>query len=239
MNETPHLFLEIEPGSESWTVVAPSLSRTPHVVASPLQDARFLGEVRELRAWASRPIVQGDPLAPGTRDYLDRLSRKVGERITTILLAEPAREALAAELRRAAGRRVRLTIRVRDSGPLGDAALALPWELLAPEPGTFALRSRSLQLIREVVMEGASDLPAPDTSLAVAVMIAAPEDRTAIPYEEESFRLQLALAPFGHEVAFSDLGGLRDLVQLVEDQVPSVIHFSGHGLPGRLLFENE
>jgi tetratricopeptide (TPR) repeat protein len=239
MNEPTHLFLEIEPGSEAWTVTAPALSQTPHVVANPLQDARFLGEVRELREWASRPIVQGDPLAAGTRDCLDRLSRQAGERITTLLLSEPAREALVDELRRAAGRRVRLTIRVRDCGPLGDEALALPWELLAPEPGAFALRSRALQLIREVVTEGAPDLPAPDASLAVAVMIAAPEDRTAIPYEEESFRLQLALSPLGHEVAFSDLGGLRDLVQLVEDRAATVIHFSGHGLPGKLLFENE
>src|SRR3954451_2922874 len=212
MAEATNLILEIEPEKESWTVLAPSLAREPHVIANPLQDERFLGEVRELREWASRPILRSDPLAAGNRDYLQRLSRKVGERITSILLAEPAREALAQELLRAAGQRVRLTIRVRDFGPLSDAALALPWELLAPEPGTFALRAQSLQVIREVVAEGAPDLSAPEGSLAVAVMIAAPEDRIAIPYEEESFRLQLALSALGHQVAFSDLGGLRDLV---------------------------
>ena len=240
MADLPHLFFEIEPGTESWTIRAPpSLSATPHTVASPLQDERFLGEVRVLREWASRPVLQGDPSAAGTRSYLDRLSRQVGERITTLLLAKDARAALATALRHPEGRRAHLTVRVRDAGGLGDEALALPWELLAPEPGAFALQAQSLQLTREVLVDGAPDLPPPAPALAVAVMIAAPEDRAAIPYEEESFRLQLALSPLGHDVAFSDLGGLRDLVQQVEDQAATVIHFSGHGLPGRLVFEND
>src|SRR5215510_6139388 len=115
-----NLLLEIEPGEASWTVRVPSLACEPHVIANPLQDKRFLGELREWREWASRPIVRSNPLASGNRDYLQRLSRKIGERVTSILLAQSAREALVRELLRAEGRQVRLKIRVRDFGPLGD-----------------------------------------------------------------------------------------------------------------------
>lgn len=232
------LLVELDPGREAWTVRAPALSGAPHVVGSPLAEERFLGEVRELREWTSRPILRDDPLAAGHRNYLQRLAHNVGERITSVLLAPAARERLAAALRQAAGRRVRLTIRVRDVGPLGDAALALPWELLAPQPGTFAVGAGALQVVREVAVEGAPDLSSPQGPLAVAAMIAAPEDRVAIPYEEEAYRLQLSLSALGWRVAFSDLGGLDDLVRLVEEQAATVLHFIGHGLPGRLLFED-
>jgi CHAT domain len=69
--------------------------------------------------------------------------------------------------------------------------------------------------------------------------IAAPEGQAALSYEQEAFRLYAALAPLGHQVAFSDLGTVEDLLTVVEGQRAAIIHFSGHGLPDKLAFEND
>src|SRR5262249_46469272 len=72
-----------------------------------------------------------------------------------------------------------------------------------------------------------------------AVASAAPEGQGALSYGQEAFRLYAALAPLGHQVAFSDLGTVEDLITVVEGQRATIIHFSGHGLPGKLAFEND
>jgi hypothetical protein len=73
----------------------------------------------------------------------------------------------------------------------------------------------------------------------VAVTISAPEDQAALDYEKEAFRLQAALSNLGQHVAFADLGGVEDLVEVVKGQKASAVHFSGHGLPGHLVFEDD
>lgn len=135
--------------------------------------------------------------------------------------------------------RAQLTIRVAAATPQGDQALALPWELLMPEDGTFAVHTGQLDVVRDAVTDGAPPLPEPSAPLTVAVTIAAPEGQVALRYEEEAFRLTAALAPLGHQVAMTDLGTVEDLLNVVEEQHAAVIHFSGHGLPGKLAFEND
>ncbi len=59
-------------------------------------------------------------------------------------------------------------------------------------------------------------------------------------YEEEAYRLVLSMQRAAEDaVAFSDLGSVRDLVRAVRRVDPTVVHFTGHGSPGTLLFEDE
>src|SRR4029077_16141061 len=69
-------------------------------------------------------------------------------------------------------------------------------------------------------------------------IVAAPEGAVALAYEKEEVRLQNVLANLGHAVAFSDLGTLDDLVELADQHRATAILYSGHGLPGQLVFEN-
>jgi hypothetical protein len=67
--------------------------------------------------------------------------------------------------------RAPLAIRVRPAAEgstlAADAALALSWELLAPEEdGAFPVRDGHLSVIREAVTDQAPALPAPSGSLA-------------------------------------------------------------------------
>lgn len=229
------LRFTLTPGEETWTVVGPAPDGSPHVVPSPLANGDLLRRVRELRDSSSMrfsPDQQYD-----IRVYQD-LARELSARITPLLLSEAARKALRTRLNQVQLGRARLTIRVVDHGPLGDQVLALPWEVVAPDPGELPVRQSTLEIVRESVVPGAPELPEPSLPLAVAVAVAAPEDQPALSHEREEVRLQTLLAPLGHAVAFSDLGTLADLEELVEMHRATAILFSGHGLPGELLFED-
>jgi tetratricopeptide (TPR) repeat protein len=235
------LLFTLVPGEETWTIVGPMPDRPPRVVPSPLADTRFRRLVASLREWASRPVPLDRPDPLGTEAFVRGLARRVSQRLTDVLLAGEDRRALVAAL--AANGRVRLLLRVRPAaagtGSAADAALALPWELLAPEePGAWPVRDGRLAVIREAVADGAPGLPEPAGPLTLAAVIAAPEDRVAFAYEQEAFRLLAALSPLGQRAVFSDLGGLEDLAELVAAIRATAIHFRGHGLPGGLLFEN-
>ena len=233
------LTFDVVTDPENWTIAGPAspLRR----VASPLADERFRGLTADLWEWSSRPVPLDRPDTMGTRAFVRGRARSVSQRLTDVLLAEEDRRALVTAL--AADGRVRLLVRVRPATAgwdlTADAALALPWELLAPEePGSYPVRDGRLSVIREALTEGAPELPEPSGPLTLAVTIAAPEGRTAFPYEQESFRMLVALAPLGQRVVFSSLGELADLADLVADVRATAIHFRGHGLPGGLIFEN-
>ena len=179
------------------------------------------------------------PEAPALEATLQNLAVRIGARLTPVLLSDAARSAVIRRINQVDRGRARLTIRVKDETTLGDRALALPWELIAPEPAKFPVRDGELDLVREAVADGAPELPEPSGPLTVAVAISAPEDQAALDYEKEAFRLQAALSNLGQHVAFADLGGVEDLVEVVERQNASAVHFSGHGLPGHLVFEDD
>lgn len=229
------LLFTITPGEETWSIVGPTPGSPPHVVSSPLTDRGFLGSVRELRRYSSMKFPRDEK--EDIRLYED-VARELSARITPFLLSEEARQAVRVRLNQVQLGRARLTIRVADHGPLSDQVLKLPWEVIAPDPNEFPVRQSVLEVVRESVVPGAPELPEPSGPFGVAVAVAAPEGQAALSYEKEEVRLQTVLAALGHAVAFSDLGTLEDLVDLVDLHRATAILFSGHGLPGQLLFEN-
>lgn len=229
------LVFDITPDEESWTVVGPTPDSPPLVVPSPFKDKELLSQVGDLRRFSSVKLSSEQVQELGL--YED-VARELSERITPLLLTPTACRALRRRINQVRLGRVRLTIRVADHGPLGDEVLALPWEVLAPDGRSFPVRESTLEIVRESVSPGAPGLPTPLAPLAVAVAVAAPEDQASLSFEKEEVRLQAALARLGHAVSFSDLGTLDDLVAVVAAQRANALLFSGHGLPGRLLFEN-
>lgn len=231
------LLFTIEPGEETWIIIGPTPDSPPHVVASPLADLDFIRLVDDLRHESS---VKLPPEKKNEIRSLKEIARRISDRLTPLLLSEDARKAVSTRLNEVQNGRARITLRVEDRGILGDQALALPWEVVAPdEPGKFPVEESRLEIVREAVIPGAHELPEPSGPLTVAVAVAAPEGEAALSYEKEEVRLQTHLAPLGHAVVFSDLGTLDDLVELVRDQNATAILFSGHGLPGQLLFEDK
>jgi hypothetical protein len=119
-----------------------------------------------------------------------------------------------------------------------DRILALPWELLRLEGG-FAVHDGRLDVARSVPGENAPVLSKPVAPVSLLVNISAPE-RSGLDYERESYAIVRAL----HEhlgVLINEMGEVDDLVEgLRRAHPPSVgVHFSGHGGPGTLVFEDE
>lgn len=131
--------------ADGWTLESP-VSGLRHL-ESPLGAERFAGFTASLREWASRPVPLDRPDPLGTEVFVQGLARRVSGRLTETLLTEEDRRAVAAAL--AGGGQVRLILRVRSAGTgwdhAADAALALPWELLAPETeGVYPVREGRL-----------------------------------------------------------------------------------------------
>ena len=238
------LVFVLNPTNDTWTVVGPMAESPSHHVPSPLRDAEFVGKLVRLRAVAGKPVVDDHPGYVAQEAQSRLLARELGEQLATVLFSDAAREQVLRRLHDKDRGRARLVLRVRDpreahQRTLVEQALALPWELLMPEPEVFAVERSELDVVREIVVEGAPEVPDPTGAFSVAVSIAAPEDQVALKYEDEALRLQQALLPLGHCIGFAELGTVDDLVTLAERMDPQALHFSGHGLPGQLVFEDE
>jgi tetratricopeptide (TPR) repeat protein len=233
------LVFNLTPGKDSWTVVGSTPESAPHTSPNPLQDEALVAQLALLRELASRPVMIGTPGAAEQEAALDGLARTLGTRLTGVLLSEEARATVVRRLHAVDRGRARLSLRVHGGTDESDRALALPWELLMPEPGELAVRANKLAIVRDAVTEWSPLLQAPTAPLTLAVTIAAPEDQGSLRYEDEAFRLQRSLVPLGHAVAFADLGDVDDLVRVASGVSATALHFSGHGLPGALVFENE
>ena len=121
-----------------------------------------------------------------------------------------------------------------------DVLLSLPWELLHHD-GRFLVRDGvgGVDLVRSIPGEvgpGAL-LPKPTKPFSLVVDVSAPEG-SGLDYERESYRLTQALTEHC-KLTPTELGTLDDLVDTVRRAQPTGIHFSGHGGPGRLLFEDD
>ncbi len=77
----------------------------------------------------------------------------------------------------------------------------------------------------------------PADRFALVVNVSAPEG-SDLDYECESYRITLALTKHCTMTA-TELGTLDDLVETVRRVKPTGVHFSGHGSPGQLQFEDD
>ncbi len=118
--------------------------------------------------------------------------------------------------------------------------LSLPWELLRRD-GAYVVRDGMIDLIRTTLSSAPNPatLNPPDRPiLKLVVHVSAPTSANPLDYEAESYRLVKALHDHS-EVVFTELGTVDDLVSTVLAQQPTGVHFSGHGEPGALEFEND
>ena len=158
---------------------------------------------------------------------------KLGEALGAALLTDEDRQ----RIRDVTGQDVPMV--TIESGD--DLILSLPWELLRLD-GEFAIREGRIDLVRSAVSrsEQPLTLSPPDRFLKLVVNVSAPEGPSIghLNYEAESYRLIRALHDYS-EVVFTELGAVDDMVNAVAEHEPTGVHFSGHGAPGVLLFEND
>jgi tetratricopeptide (TPR) repeat protein len=116
--------------------------------------------------------------------------------------------------------------------------LALPWELIQHD-GRFLVRDGVVDLARTDVQDvGAlAVLRPPADRFALVVNVSAPEG-SGLDHERESYRISLALTRHC-TLTQTELGTLDDLAETVRQAKPAGIHFSGHGGPGQLQFEDD
>ncbi len=200
------LVFDLDPGETVWTVTGPTPESPAHTAPNPLADPELAALLAQLKESVSHAVPLAHPQADLLVRRLELLAVQVSQKLTPVLLSETARDRVLERLNQVDRGRPRLVLRVADASPRGDQALALPWELLAPQPGECAVRAGRLDVLREAVMPGAPGLPKPTGPLTVAVTVAAPEDQGRLNYEAESFRLQAALSSLGHKAAFASEG---------------------------------
>src|SRR6185369_11661745 len=133
------LVFDLDPGETVWTVTGPTPESPAHTAPNPLAHPQADLLVRRL----------------------ELLALQVSEKLTPVLLSAAARSLVLERMNEKDRGRPRLVLRVADASPRGDQALALPWELLAPQPGECAVRAGRLDVLREAVMPGAPGLPKP------------------------------------------------------------------------------
>ena len=141
---------------------------------------------------------------------------------------------------------------IRDAGQDGpplvtvesddDMILSLPWELLRMD-GEFAVRDGRIDLVRSTASaaEHPITLSPPDRYMKLVVNISAPEsqrDGGKLNSEAEGYRIIRALHDYS-DIVFTELGSADDIVNAIADNEPVGVHFSGHGMPGKLLFEDD
>jgi tetratricopeptide (TPR) repeat protein len=205
------------PGEAAAPVECPS-PRTP---AFEAQLARFY----ELAATALPQAAQRAELAD--------LAEALGNALAG-LLPEPDRARLD-QLGRAEGPPPFLVVESAD-----DAILGLPWELLRLDD-QWSVRDGRLDVARCVPNAHAARLEPPTAPVSVHVNICAPESDAApgLRYETEAYRITRALQEH-KSVMVNEMGEENDLLAILCDETPpTVIHYSGHGGPGVLLFEDE
>ncbi|HMF38172.1 MAG TPA: toll/interleukin-1 receptor domain-containing protein, partial [Isosphaeraceae bacterium] len=222
-----HLVFVLEPAGDG-VGITDSTGRPPRTLPAPWRgDTRFTVARIEFARLTREPV--GD----------DRSRAELHGHAATLggLLFDLLFDARALDLLREAtipGQpRPLVTIRSDD-----DLVLSLPWELLHHD-GRFLVRDGDLDLARSIprpVGPGAF-LQAPARRFALVVNVSAPEG-SGLDYEGESYRLTRALTDHC-ELTPTELGTLDDLVRTVADKKPAGIHFSGHGGPGMLSFEDD
>ena len=217
---------------------------------NPLADRPLQAEIRQMRELGLRALPTADDgnlagPAAALAGLLQQLAQAVGRQLAEGLLTPAAQQRIVAAIRHQAGHEPPLLL-VRVRCPAGDPgtaaaaerALALPWELLYLEGG-FPVEQGTLDVAREALVEGLPELEPPDRPLAVVATVAAPVDASTLDHEDECYRLWRALGERQSCLLVTDLGTVESFEAGVREHQPPVVHFTGHGRPGGLLFEDE
>jgi tetratricopeptide (TPR) repeat protein len=205
-----------------------------------------LAELGELQALAARGLSctrhgELDDESEQLAATIQARARAVGETLMRMFPAKASARLLELIGSAATSEPATLQLQVDGDPAEVDAVLLLPWELLCVR-GEFPVGNGSLNLVREVVVPGARGLPEDSTVPRIVAHVAAPETRDAPNAELEaaSYRIARALDPLRDYVRFTELGTLDDLAEAVRRiERPTILHFSGRGAPGELLFEDE
>jgi tetratricopeptide (TPR) repeat protein len=217
------LAFDLARKDDGWRVVGPDGDE--RTTASPQTDATFADALTAFRRLVRTPLV-----TDADRADLTRVATAVGRALFDVLFAGGDGERLARA--RAAAARPVLALRGDDD------LLGLPWELLH-DGSEFPVREGKLDLLRSTraeVDEGCL-LTAPAGPFTLVVNVSAPQG-SALHYETESYRLTRALTEHC-PMTPTELGTLDDLVATVRQHQPTGVHFSGHGGPGVLQFEDD
>jgi len=166
------------------------------------------------------------------REELQSCAVRIGEALGTVLLTDDDRQ----WINNATGSTPIVTIESDD-----DLILSLPWELIRMGDD-FAVKEGKFDLVRTTPAKSQDPitLTPPDRLMKLVVNVSAPEGQLIgnLNYEAESYRISKALYEYT-ETVFTELGTLDDMAETVAENEPIGVHFSGHGAPGFLLFENE
>ena len=243
------LDLELTVDATGWSAqLGAARWRVERGIAGAGGDAGLLGEIERLRVEGNRPLPTDPHGAPrgmvaGIAAAVKRRAQTVGEQLTALLLSDAARAHVERAIEAATGDAppcLRLRVRAATPGDVerADRVLALPWELLRLG-GRFPVEAGVLDVAREAVVEGAEGPGAPCDPLTVVATVAAPIDASPLDYEDECYRLWTALGDEDRRLLLTDRGTVDELVDAVVEHRPPVVHFTGHGGPGSLLFEDE
>jgi tetratricopeptide (TPR) repeat protein len=224
------LTVEFEDDTRTqWKVAARRATGVPvtRSAVAPWRDDSAFEEALDSFWRLSRMSVE----KPEGAARLNAAARRIGEGLALALSAEERAFLIAAA--RGDPPPPLLVIESDD-----DRILALPWELIRLD-SSFAVHDGRLDVARSVPGENAPKLSKPAAPVSLLVNISAPE-RSGLDYERESYAIVRAL----HEhlgVVINEMGEVDDLVEgLRRANPPSVgVHFSGHGGPGTLVFEDE
>ncbi|HEX5270816.1 MAG TPA: CHAT domain-containing protein, partial [Gemmataceae bacterium] len=219
------LAFHLRRDGDGLAVVSPDGTARPAPL--PAADPAFAAHLAAFRRLVRTPVDDGP-----YRADLGRAAAALGRALFGVLFDEPARERLRRAL--APGDRALLHLCAGD-----DDLLALPWELLH-DGDAFLVRDGRLDLVRTTpddVAEAALLRP-PEGPFRLVVNVSAPVGHPGLSYEDESYRLALALTE-RCPMTVAELGTLDDLAATAARVGPCGVHFSGHGGPGSLVFEDD
>ena len=228
----PHLTVTISVASKEdlqWRVAIDGRER---VVDMPWKEDRdFVFVLRDYWKLTRERIVEDKD-----RSLLHTCAVKIGETLGGTLLDDPARKTIAESVG-ADGQPPLLTLESDD-----DLILSLPWELIR-SGREFLLREARIDLARTVSVSENNKrhtLRRPDRPMKLVVCVSAPRGKEAgsLNHEAESYRLAKAIQD-KLDVHFTELGEAGELMQAIVEHQPTGIHFSGHGMPNALLFEDD
>ncbi|WP_257461938.1 SIR2 family protein, partial [Archangium lipolyticum] len=246
-NSSPSVLVNLYTGPRLSASTEGCPQWTPH---DPLSALDFASELDQLRTLADMalPMDESGKPTPQAMNVLARiqtLSIRLGEALTEALLSSEARSRIEAAINASTGATpplLLLRVHAQDNSEAerrrADRLLSLPWELLRLN-GEFPVERGALDIAREAVVAGAQGLAPPDQELTVVATIAAPVDAVRLDYEGESYRLWQAMGSEERRLLITDTGTADGLIDAIQSHAPVAMHFTGHGEPGILLFEDD